>query len=151
VAYLFMNLGAFAVVLAVDRARGGAGEGDAIASYAGLGRRHPGLAAAMTLFMLSLTGVPLTGGFLGKFYIFSAAVDSGLYGLAAVGLLNSALAAAYYLNVVVTMYMREPVSEPPAVGVPLPLAVGIAAAVIGVLWLGVFPARILEFARGILL
>ena len=105
----------------------------------------------MTLFMLSLTGVPLTAGFLGKFYIFKAAVDSQLYGLAAVGLLNSALAAAYYLNVVVTMYMREPVSEPPAVTMPLSLGLGIAAGVAGVLYLGIFPSRILELASGLLL
>ena len=150
-AYLFMNLGAFAVILAIDRARGGRGEGEDIASFAGLGRRHPALAAAMTLFMLSLTGVPLTAGFLGKFYIFRAAVDAELYGLAAVGLLNSALAAAYYLNVVVTMYMREPVSEPAAVTMPLPLALGIAAGVAGVIYLGVFPSRVLELASGLLL
>ncbi len=150
-AYLFMNLGAFAVVIAVDRARGGGGEGDEIASYAGLGRRHPVLAAAMTVFLLSLTGVPLTGGFFGKFYIFKAAVDSGLIGLAIVGLLNSALAAAYYLNVVLTIYMREPVSEPPAVVTPATLGVGIAVSVAGVIYLGVFPSRVLEFAQGLLL
>ncbi|HET9481086.1 MAG TPA: NADH-quinone oxidoreductase subunit N [Candidatus Polarisedimenticolia bacterium] len=150
-AYLFMNLGAFAVVLAIDRSRGSAGEGDFIASYAGLGRRHAVLAAAMALFMLSLTGIPLTAGFLGKFYIFRAAVDSHLYGLAVVGLLNSALAAAYYLNVVLTMYMKEPVSEPPAVTTPAVLGLGIAVSAAGVLYLGVFPARVLEFARNLLL
>jgi NADH-quinone oxidoreductase subunit N len=150
-AYLFMNLGAFAVVLAIDRSRGGMGEGDAIPAYAGLGRRHPALAAAMTLFMLSLIGVPLTGGFFGKFYIFKAAVDAQLYGLAAVGLLNSALAAAYYLNVVLTMYMKEPVSEPPRVRMPLPLAMGIIISAVGVLYLGIFPSRFLEFARTLLL
>lgn len=150
-AYLFMNIGAFAVILAIDRARGGRGEGEDLASFAGLGRRHPALAAAMTLFMLSLTGVPLTAGFLGKFYVFKAAVDSELYGLAAVGLLNSALAAAYYLNVVVTMYMREPVSEPPAVTMPLPLGIGIAAGAAGVIYLGIFPSRVLELASGLLL
>jgi len=150
-AYLFMNLGAFAVVLAIDQARGGAGEGDFIASYAGLGRRHPALAAAMCLFLFSLTGVPLTGGFLAKFYIFKAAFDAELYGLAAVGLLNSALAAAYYLNVVLTMYMKEPVSEPPAVHTPAPLWLGIAASAAGVIYLGVFPSRIMELAQDLLL
>ncbi|MCI0410911.1 MAG: NADH-quinone oxidoreductase subunit N, partial [Acidobacteria bacterium] len=150
-AYLFMNLGAFGVILAIDRARGGVGEGDLISSYAGLGRRHPALAAAMTLFMLSLTGIPLTAGFVGKFYIFKAAVDSSLYGIAVVGLLNSVLAAAYYLNIVLTMYMKEPVSEPPAVHTPAPLRLGIAIGVAGVLYLGVFPARVLEFAQKLLL
>jgi NADH-quinone oxidoreductase subunit N len=150
-AYLFMNLGAFAVVLAIDRSRGGTGEGDAIPAWAGLGRRHPMLAAAMTLFMLSLIGVPLTGGFFGKFYVFKAAVDAQLYGLAAVGLLNSALAAAYYLNVILTMYMKEPVSEPPRVRMPLPLTMGIVISAAGVLYLGIFPSRLLEFARTLLL
>jgi NADH-quinone oxidoreductase subunit N len=150
-AYLFMNLGAFGVVLAVDRARGGAGEGDDIASYAGMGRRQPLLAAAMTIFMLSLTGIPLTGGFVGKFYIFKAAVDSRLYGVVLVALLNSVVAAAYYLNVVLTMYMKEPASEPPAVITAAPLAVGIAVSAAGVLYLGLFPSRFLEFARNLLL
>ena len=149
--YLFMNLGAFGVVLAIDRARGGGGEGDLIASFAGLGRRHPVLAAAMTVFMLSLTGIPLTGGFVGKFYIFKAAVDSGLIGVALVGLLNSVLAAAYYLNIVLTMYMKEPVSEPPPVHTPLPVGLGIAISIAGVLYLGLFPDRILEFTRNLLL
>jgi NADH-quinone oxidoreductase subunit N len=150
-AYLFMNLGAFAIVLAVDRARGGQGEGDFISAYAGMGRRHPAMAAAMTIFMLSLTGVPLTGGFVGKFYIFRAAVDSHMYGLALVGLLNSVVAAAYYLNVILTMYMKEPVSEPPRVTMPATLGLGIAISVAGVLYLGLFPSRILELAQRLLL
>jgi NADH-quinone oxidoreductase subunit N len=149
--YLFMNLGAFGVVLAIDRARGGEGEGDLIASFAGLGKRHPVLAAAMTVFMLSLTGIPLTGGFVGKFYIFKAAVDSGLIGIAVIGLLNSVLAAAYYLNVVLTMYMKEPISEPPPVRTSLPVGLGIAISAAGVLYLGLFPERVLEFTRGLLL
>ncbi|HZI94959.1 MAG TPA: NADH-quinone oxidoreductase subunit N [Patescibacteria group bacterium] len=150
-AYLLMNIGAFAVVMVVDRSRGGEGEGDFIASYQGLGRRHPALAAAMTVFMLSLTGVPLTGGFVGKFYIFRAAIDSNMYGLAVVGLLNSVVAAAYYLNVVLNMYMKEPVSEPPKVATPALLGLGITLSVAGVLYLGIFPARLLEIARNLLL
>lgn len=149
--YLCMNLGAFAIVLVMDHARGGEGEGDLIAAYAGMGRRHPALAAAMTVFMLSLTGVPLTGGFVGKFYIFRAAFDSHLYGLAAVGLLNSVLAAAYYLNIVLTMYMKEPVSEPPRMRTPMPLWIGIAASLAGVIYLGIFPTKLLEFAQRLLL
>jgi len=150
-AYLLMNLGAFAVVLAVDQSRGGEGEGDYIAAFQGLGRRHPLLAAAMTVFMLSLTGVPLTAGFVGKFYIFRAAVDSHMYGLALVGLLNSVVAAAYYLNVVLNMYMKEPVSEPPAVITAWPLGVGILATAAGTLYLGIFPTPVLELARSLLL
>ncbi len=148
--YLFMNLGAFAVVLAIERAHGSEGEGDALPSWAGLGRRHPVLAAAMALFMMSLIGVPLTGGFLGKFYVFKAAVDARLYGLVAVGLLNSALAAAYYLNVILTMYMKEPLTEPPRVRLPAPLWLGITISAAGVLYLGVFPARVLDLVRTVL-
>ena len=148
--YTFMNLGAFGVVIAVDRARGSSGEGDFIAAFAGLGKRHPILAAAMTIFMLSLTGIPLTGGFLGKFYIFKAAVDSQLYGLAIVGMLNSVVAAAYYLNVVLTMYMKEPVVEPPVIQTPPSLGLGIALSAAGVIWLGLFPAALLEIAAGLL-
>ena len=150
-AYLCMNLGAFAVVLVMDHARGGEGEGDLIAAYAGMGRRHPVLAAAMTVFMLSLTGVPLTGGFVGKFYIFRAAFEEGLYLLATVALLNSVVAAAYYLNIILTMYMKEPVSEPPRMRTPMPLWIGIAASIAGVLYLGIFPAKLLEFAQRLLL
>ena len=100
---------------------------------------------------LSLTGVPLTGGFVAKFYIFKAVVDAELYGLAVVGLLSSALAAAYYLNVVLTIYVKEPVSKPPPVRTPAALWLGIAASVAGVIYLGVFPSRILELAQGLLL
>ncbi len=149
-AYTFMNVGAFGVVIALDRARGGSGEGDFIAAFSGLGSRHPWLAAAMTIFMLSLTGIPLTGGFLGKFYIFKAAVDADLYGLAVVGMLNSVVAAAYYLNIVVTMYMKEPVVEPPAVRTPASLGLGIALSAAGVIWLGLFPTALLEIAAGLL-
>ncbi|HET6372400.1 MAG TPA: proton-conducting transporter membrane subunit, partial [Candidatus Polarisedimenticolia bacterium] len=99
----------------------------------------------------SLTGMPPTGGFVGKFYIFKAAMDSKLYGVAAVGLLNSVLGAAYYLNIVVTMYMKEPVSEPPPVHTAPLLKLGIIASTAGVLILGLFPARILEAARHLLL
>ncbi len=150
-AYLFMNLGAFGVVLAVDRSRGGRGEGDSIAAYAGLGKRQPLLAAAMAVFMLSLTGIPLTGGFVGKFSIFKAAVEAQLYWIAAAGLLNSVVAAAYYLNVVVTMYMKEPSSEPPPVRTPAGVWLGIAASAAGVIYLGLFPGRLLVFARSVLL
>jgi NADH-quinone oxidoreductase subunit N len=103
-AYAAMNLGAFAVVIALGRA----GEpNEAIERYAGLGFRQPLLAMAMAVFMLSLAGVPPLVGFAGKFYVFRAAVDSGYVGLAVIGVLNSVVSAYYYIWVIVMMYMRE--------------------------------------------
>jgi len=145
-AYTFMTLGAFAVAALLGRTA----EGDAgyeITSYAGLARRRPYLAAAMAVFMLSLTGIPPTGGFMGKFYVFKAAIDAGMYDLAVVGLLASVVGAVYYLRVVVQMYLRDP-----AAGATLPatspgeaLAIFLAAA--GTLWIGLFPTGLLQLAR----
>jgi NADH-quinone oxidoreductase subunit N len=103
-AYAVSNLGAWGVVLALERAEG---KGLSIDDYAGLGAKKPGLALAMVLFMLSLTGVPPTVGFVGKFYIFRSVIDAGLIGLALVGVITSLISAYYYLRVVVVMYMRE--------------------------------------------
>ena len=99
-AYAFTNLGAFAVVTYVAR------KGEKYVSlddFAGLAQRQPGMAAMLTIFLLSLIGVPLTGGFFGKFYIFKAALDSKLVWLTVLGLLNSAVAAYYYLRILVVM------------------------------------------------
>jgi NADH-quinone oxidoreductase subunit N len=102
-AYALTSLGAWAVVIALEQAEG---QGLSIDDYAGLGRKYPWLALAMTVFMLSFTGVPLTLGFWGKFFLFRAAVQGGFTGLALVGLLTSLLSAYYYLRVVVVMFMR---------------------------------------------
>ncbi|MCD6289584.1 MAG: NADH-quinone oxidoreductase subunit N, partial [Anaerolineae bacterium] len=100
--YAFMNIGAFAVIIALERQ----GEGDVLADQArGLAHRHPLIAAAMAIFMFSLTGVPPLAGFFGKLYLFQAAVQAHLAWLAIVGVLNSAASAYYYLRVVVAMYM----------------------------------------------
>lgn len=104
VAYAVTNFGAWAVVIALEQAEG---KGLEIADYAGLGRKYPALAAAMTVFMLSLTGVPPTLGLVGKIYLFRAVIDGGFYGLAIIGVLTSLVSAYYYLRVVVVMYMRE--------------------------------------------
>ncbi len=104
VSYALTNFGAWAVVIALEKAEG---KGLEIAEYGGLGRRYPALAAAMTVFMLSLTGIPPTLGFVGKFYLFRAAMAGGFYVLAIIGVLTSLISAYYYLRVVVTMYMRE--------------------------------------------
>ena len=147
-AYTLMNVGAFAVVIAVGR-WDTAAEGDVtLESLAGLAHRKPWLAAAMALFMLSLAGVPPLVGFLAKFYIFSAAVQVGLTWLAIIGVINSVVSAYYYLRVVVMMYMRE--GQPaPAQGHPVCLAlqIGVGIAAVGIVAWGLWPGPILELAR----
>lgn len=103
-AYAFTNFGAWAVVIALEKAEQ---RGLALEDYAGLGRKYPALAAAMAIFMLSFTGVPPTLGFVGKFYLFRTALEGGYIGLAIIGVLTSLISAYYYLRVVVIMYMRE--------------------------------------------
>ena len=144
VAYGFMNLGAFGVVLALNR-HGEANE--ELSDYAGLGFRYPALGMAMAIFMLSLTGVPPLVGFTGKFYVFSAAVKAGYIGLAIIGVLNSAVSAYYYVRVIVTMYMQEDEKglEIAALRPALSLAIIIAAA--GTVLLGIFPSASISIAR----
>lgn len=148
-AYVLMTSGAFAVATLVGRA----GEGDqgyAIASYAGLGRRRPGLAAAMTVFMLSLTGIPPTAGFMGKLYIFQDAVQAGMYYPAAIGLLASVIGAFVYLRVVVQVYLRD--GGPAVAAEPASAAerVALIAAAAGTVGLGLFPNGLFELARRLL-
>ena len=114
--------------------------------YAGLGRRAPGLAAVLTIFLLSLIGIPITGGFFAKFYVFSAALQSDLVGLTIIGVINSAIASYYYLGVIVVMYMREPKEDTPMVPMPFALGVSLAAAVVVTIHLGVLPGRVLNYA-----
>lgn len=144
-AYAFMNIGAFAVVTHFAR------QGEKylnIDEMAGLGWKQPVTAGLFSIFLLSLIGVPLTGGFFGKFYIFKAALDSNLIWLAVLGLLNSAVGAYYYLRVMVVMYMQEPGEATESIQ---PMGPGIRttlwASALGTLLLGVFPSVILNFAR----
>jgi NADH-quinone oxidoreductase subunit N len=104
VAYAVTNFGAWGVVIALEKSEG---RGLEIGDYAGLARKHPALAAAMTVFMLSLIGLPPTLGLVGKIYLFRAVIDGGFYGLAIIGVLTSLISAYYYLRVVVIMYMRD--------------------------------------------
>ena len=104
VSYALTNFGAWGVVIALEKSEG---RGLSISDYAGLAKKHPALAAAMTVFMLSLIGLPPTVGLIGKFYLFRAVIDGGFYGLAVIGVLTSLISAFYYLRVVVTMYMRD--------------------------------------------
>jgi len=143
-AYAFTNIGAFAVVSYVSR-KGEKYTG--VDDFAGLAQRQPGMAAMLSIFLLSLIGVPLTGGFFGKFYIFKAALDAHLVWLTVLGLLNSAVAAYYYLRVLVVMYFKEPgeaAEDIPPAGAALRIAVYGSA--LGTLVLGIFPSWVLNFA-----
>jgi NADH-quinone oxidoreductase subunit N len=133
--YLFMTLGAFAVIVAL--ARGGR-ECERIEDFAGLASRRPGVAALMTLFMLSLAGIPGTAGFMAKFYLFSAAVNADLIVLVIVGVLASVVSVFYYLRLPVTMYMHEPSDEEPAEISSSELTV-LAVCAAAVLFIGFFP------------
>ena len=104
VAYAVTNFGAWGVVIALEKKEG---KGLAIEDYAGLGKKHPALAAAMTVFILSFIGFPPTLGMVGKFYLFRSVIDGGFIGLAIIGVLTSLISAFYYLRVVVAMYMKE--------------------------------------------
>jgi NADH-quinone oxidoreductase subunit N len=144
VAYTLMNLGAFAVVILLGR-RGE--ENVMLPDYAGLGYRQPLLAALMALFMLSLAGIPPTAGFVGKFFIFRAALDAGQTWLAVVGVLASVISVYFYIRVIYVMYMVEPRRElgPPARLPWVSLSAGLAA--IGVIVLGLFPDLVLSVAE----
>ena len=141
--YAAMNVGAFAVVSHLA----GAGERYVtLDDYAGLGRRSPVLAATLTIFLLSLIGIPMTGGFFAKFYVFSAALQANLVGLTIIGVLNSAVGAYYYLRIIVVMYMREAREELPAIPVSPALSAALAISVAATLYLGLLPGKVLEYA-----
>jgi NADH-quinone oxidoreductase subunit N len=141
--YAAMNVGAFAVISHF----GGRGEQRvSIEDYAGLGRRSPLLAATLTIFLLSLIGIPITGGFFAKFYVFSAAVQANLVGLTIIGVLNSAIGAYYYLRIIVVMYMRDARDDAPVAPVPFGVGAALAITVATTIYLGVLPGRILEYA-----
>ncbi|MCX6574346.1 MAG: NADH-quinone oxidoreductase subunit N [Candidatus Aminicenantes bacterium] len=144
VAYLFMNAGAFGVLMAMSGKSVGA---ISIADLAGLGRRHPWLAASLALFLLSLAGVPPTAGFLAKFYIFSAAVAKGHVLLAVAAVMASLVSVAYYLKVVMAMYMQEGGSEPSFGRNDPALYLVLFLCLFGVLELGLWPGNLLTLIR----
>lgn len=143
-AYAPMTLGAFGVALALKQ---GEKDHEAYEDYAGVAWKRPFLGMAMSVFMLSLAGFPPFGGFTGKFYLFRSAVVSGYTDLAVIGALNSVLSVIYYLRVLVMMYMEEGKVEGKSFGAAPCLYVGIAAAALATLYLGLFPARLLELSR----
>jgi len=141
--YAAMNVGAFAVVSHF----GSAGERYVtLEDYSGLGRRSPLLAATLTIFLLSLIGIPITGGFFAKFYVFSAALQANLVGLVIIGVLNSAVASYYYLRVIVVMYMREPKGEISVSPIPAGLGTALAISLVATIYMGVLPGRLLDYA-----
>ena len=141
-AYAFMNLGAFAVIAAIQKRTGVTSN---LSTFAGLARREPTLALLMTLFLLSLTGIPPTAGFFGKFYVILAAVEVGGWFnvLAVLAVVNAAIAAFYYLRVVVYMFMREPATEQPVLRHGRLVWAGLAVATVMTIALGLFPETFL--------
>jgi NADH-quinone oxidoreductase subunit N len=142
--YTFMNIGAFTVVILLGRK---GQENTGLDDYSGLATRSPLLAIMMSVFMFSLAGFPPTAGFMGKFYVFSAAVKSGFVGLVVIGVLNSLVSVYYYLRVVVIMFMRAP--EPEAQRIPIAFGTGLVLliSVWGVLHLGILPESLLNLAQ----
>jgi NADH-quinone oxidoreductase subunit N len=145
--YAFMNIGAFALVLASERVASAPGRGETVAELAGLAadRRWP--AVAMAVFMLSLAGIPPLAGFLGKLYVFAAAVQGGLAWLAAVGVLNSVISAYYYLRVVAALAWPDRVPAAPAGTLPRGVQAAVALAAVGVVLLGLWPGPVVDLAR----
>lgn len=141
-AYTVMNLGAFAIVTLIGR------DGDRrmeVADFAGLATRRPVLAAFLSLFLLSLAGVPLTAGFAGKFFIFRSAVESGLIGLTVVGVVTTVVSFYYYLYVIVQMYMYPPREDFADTKVAPGAAIVLLAAAVGTLYLGILPTGFLDW------
>jgi NADH-quinone oxidoreductase subunit N len=141
-AYAAMNVGAFAVVSHFANADE---KYVTLEDYAGLGRKSPALAATLTFFLMSLIGIPITGGFFAKFYVLSSALKSGLVGLGIILVLNSAVGAYYYLRVIVMMYMREPRGDVPVAPAPFSAVLAVTICLLTTLYLGVFPGRVLDY------
>jgi NADH-quinone oxidoreductase subunit N len=143
-AYTFTTVGAFGAIGLCARA---GEEAVDVGDFAGLARRHPVLAATLTLFLLSLVGIPPLAGFVAKFYLFGAAVRAGYIWLTVIAVLNSAVAAYYYLRVIVYMYMREPDGDPVAVAPSLAGGLALTLAIAGIVILGLMPAPFADLAQ----
>lgn len=146
-AYTFMVVGSFGVVTLVGR-RGDANHD--ISAYRGMGARRPALALAFTVFLLAQAGVPLTSGFLAKFYVIGAAVEADSYALALIAMISAVVSAFVYLRIIVAMYMGEEeaaADRGPAVRVPLAAGLSLGVAVVFTLVVGVVPSPVVDFAR----
>jgi NADH-quinone oxidoreductase subunit N len=146
-AYAFTNIGAFAVVVAVEN---NDTTGTDLEDFVGLANSKPMLALMMAVFMLSLTGIPLTSGFIGKFFVFDAAIDADLVWLAVIGVLTSVVSAFYYVRVIVNMYLREGVGAA-AVGETEYVNWGVIASFAGTILLGIFPLLVTNLLDGMTL
>jgi NADH-quinone oxidoreductase subunit N len=142
--YSIMNLGAFAVVTLI--ARTGDRRTD-VEDYRGIGFRSPALSLTLSLFLLSLIGIPLTAGFMGKVMVFGDALRQGFYTLVVIGVLNSAVSVYYYLRLIVVMFFRERTTEWPAPRIPASLAVVLVITVVGVILLGIAPGAVVDTLR----
>ncbi len=142
--YTFMNMGAFAVLVLIGR-RGE--EQLTLEGFSGLGYKKPVLGVALCIFLFSLMGLPPTAGFTGKFYIFAGAINEGFIWLAVIGVLNSAVSLYYYLRIMVFMYFKEPQEDFSWVTINAATAVSIVISVAGVLYLGIVPAAVMQFAK----
>ncbi len=145
--YTFTTGGAFGVLLLLERE---GPEAVHVGQLSGLASRHPLLALTLSVFLLSLVGIPPTAGFVGKFYLFGSAVRAGYVWLAVIGVLNSAVAAYYYLRVIVYMYMREPEETAATLSPSFSGGLALAVALCGVIYLGVLPASFLDRAQAAL-
>jgi len=142
--YAFMNIGAFAIIILVGK-KGEANNN--VSDYAGFGYKHPMLGIAMCIFLFSLAGIPPAAGFIGKFYLFSGAIQAGYIWLAIIGVLNSAASVYYYLRVMIFMYFKEPTEEFEWVKLTPAFVICLIIAVAGVLIPGVLPGVFLELAQ----
>lgn len=140
-AYLFTNVGAFMVVMAVEDDAGSS----EISSFDNLFQRSPALALAMFIFLLSLTGIPLTGGFIGKFYVFGAAVQHQYFWLAAIAMINAAIAAYYYLNIARAMFFAAPAEGKKPFLISIPVQLALLICVVATFWIGVYPPSVIEW------
>jgi NADH-quinone oxidoreductase subunit N len=141
--YAFMNIGAFAVIIML-RTEGF--KGDKISDYEGLSKTHPLLAALMLVFMFSLTGIPPTAGFMGKFYLFMSAINAGYTWVVIIAVIFSAISAYFYLRIVMYMYMKDP-KEEVAISTSPSMSLALAITLFGVIAIGVLPSSVVHLAR----
>jgi len=139
--YAVMNMGAFAIVTIMARKND---QRNNVEDYNGIGFKSPALAFSLAIFLLSLLGMPLTAGFMGKIMVFSAAVNQGYVWLVVIGVLNTAISAYYYLRLIIVMFFRDPIGAWEAPRVPATLAVALILTLAGVFYLGLFPGRVIN-------
>lgn len=143
-AYTFMNLGAFAVLILAGKK---GEENLTLEGFSGFGFKRPFLGVAMVIFLLAMMGIPPTAGFAGKFYIFAGAVKSGYIWLAVIGVLNSAVSLYFYLRLIVYMYFKDPTEDYGWVTMHTGAVISIVIALVGVLYLGILPGKVMEMAK----